>query len=138
MAQPGRNLRLWRTAEFARCRWATWLAVLVLSAQVLLPFGQALASNDEQGLEYQLICTANGVKQILIDANGAPIDAQDAAPCPFCFTSTTLALFQPEDLSVLLERPRSGPVVFAPLAHLNHASTWRGRSQPARAPPQLT
>ena len=138
MAQPGQSLRLRRTAGYARRRWATWLAVLVLAAQVLLPFGQALASNGEPGFEYQLICTANGVKQILIDANGEPIDAHDAAPCPFCFTSTPPALLQPDDFSVLLEQLHVHPVVFARLAHLSHASTWRGQSQPSRAPPQLT
>jgi len=137
MAQHGQNLRLWRTAGFARGRWATWLAVLVLSAQVLLPFGQALASNGEQELEYQLICTANGVKRILIDANGEPIDAQDAAPCPFCFTSTTLALLQPAETAALIKQPQVAPMVFTPLAHLGHTSTWRNVSLPSRAPPRF-
>jgi len=137
MAQTGQTLRFRRTAGTARRQWTTWLAVLVLAAQVLVPFGHALASNGDQGLEYQLICTANGVKQILIDANGEPIDAQDVAPCPFCLTTATLALFQPEDISALFKQPNIEPVVFARLSHHSHAHTWRGKSLPSRAPPQF-
>lgn len=137
MAQTGQTLRFRRTAGTARRQWTTWLAVLVLAAQVLLPFGQALASNGDQGLEYQLICTTTGVKQILIDVNGEPVDAQEAAPCPFCFTSTALALLQPDIFSVLFKQPNIEPVVFARLSHHSHAHTWRGKSLPSRAPPQF-
>ena len=136
MAQSGQHLRIKRNFGYPR-RLATWLAVLVLSAQVLVPFAQALAADDPQGLEYQLICTASGVKQILIGEDGAPIDAQDAAPCPFCLAYATSALLQPEDVSVLIEAQRADPMVFPQVSGIDHADTWRSASQPSRAPPQV-
>lgn len=114
---------------------SAWLAVLALLVQVLLPFGQALALGPSQDIEYQIICTANGVKQIPINGDGTPIDAQDAAPCPFCFTYAAPSLLQPETNTFILDSQSDKTVSYAISANDQHTSIWRGTPRPSRAPP---
>ena len=116
-------------------RIMAWMAVLSLLVQVLVPFGQALAFDPETDIEYQIICTANGVKQIALDADGAPIEPQDARTCPFCFLTAAPVLLNPGQGQVLVSLEESRAVTFDRLSPQRHASIWRGAPQPSRAPP---
>lgn len=132
MTRLGHLLRSWRITRPPRRLWAAWFAVFALFAQVLVPFGQALAFDANQDIEYQIICTANGVKQIPIGSDGAPIDVQDTTPCPFCLTYSVPALLQPQMLATPLTTQN---IAFVFIAHPQHTSIWRGTPRPPRAPP---
>ncbi|MCW8914797.1 MAG: DUF2946 domain-containing protein [Magnetovibrio sp.] len=134
MARQKNTLRPTRSAHLAR-RIPAWLAVFTLLAQVLMPFGQALAFAPDQDVEYQIICTANGVKQIPINADGSPIDAQDARQCPFCFTYSAPSLLQPEVSTIIVDSHADNRVSFAQITSEHRISIWRGTPQPSRAPP---
>jgi len=135
MARSGHHLRSKRSAPSTR-RLPAWLALLSLVAQLLVPFGQALALDPIQDIEYQVICTASGVKQIAVDTDGNPILPQNAAPCPFCFSHAAPSVLQPEVGSVFVKHAPDVVVSFARLENDQHASLWHGVAHPSRAPPQ--
>jgi len=135
MARLGQITRQMRTSLHMRRRWVALLAVFALVAQVVVPFGHAMAFDAGVGVEYQVICTANGFKQIPVNADGAPINPQVVAPCPFCFLTTAPALFVPTPDTTIVADVERAHVTFARPAAQHQASIWRGTPRPSRAPP---
>lgn len=124
-----------KTAHRARRKLTVWVAVVAFIFQMLVPFGQALAFNADQGTEFQYICTVTGIKQIPIDESGDPIEPTDAAPCPFCFVHFTPALFVPQQANIIiLHEPIEHTVFGLPIQQVPN-SIWRSSLRPPRAPP---
>ncbi|HEY9080527.1 DUF2946 domain-containing protein [Magnetovibrio sp.] len=128
--------RLKRILFTARRQGTVWLAVFAVLAQVLMPFGQALALGANADYEYQVICTATGITQVAVGADGQPIEPLDVPKsCPFCFLHSSVVLLQPEQVPTPGMRMVVVPVAFEHPAHQRTASIWRGSPQPSRAPP---
>ncbi|MBC8267270.1 MAG: DUF2946 domain-containing protein [Rhodospirillaceae bacterium] len=128
-------MRLKRVARPKR-QVASWLAMFALLMQVLMPFGQALAFDSPQDIEYQLICTANGIKQIPINGNDAPLPQQDIGPrCPFCTISFAPVLLQPDAIAAVIRKEITDDVSYGRDEPSRDATIWRGSSSPSRAPP---
>lgn len=136
MAHTGnRRIDVWRSTAPRRRQWTAWLAVFTLLLQFAVPFGQALAFDPATDIEYQIICTANGVKQIPINADGAPVEAQDTVSCPFCFAYAAPALVQPVLIGGEFSKNAQSDVAFSHPAYIQRTSIWRGTPRPSRAPP---
>jgi len=118
-----------------RRRWVTWLAVLALAAQIVVPFAHAVAFDAGVGVEYEIICTANGIKQIPVNSDGEPIDPRVVAPCPFCSLTTAPVLFVPMPGTIIVTDHERVRITFARPAAQSQASIWRGTTRPSRAPP---
>jgi len=132
----GRCIRLNRQIAAVRRQGAVWLAVFAVLAQVLMPFGQALALDASSDYEYQVICTATGVTQVAIGADGQPIEPLDVPKsCPFCSLHTALILLEPESVPAFTSKSAFVPVGFMEPIEQTPASIWRGAPQPSRAPP---
>ncbi len=115
--------------------YTAWLTAFALFVQVFVPFGHALAFDPDSGLEFQVICTPTGIKQIPLNVDGTPADPQDVEPpCPFCFTYTAPALLQPDTVATVFVSA-SQPPSFTHPGHARYASIWRGTPCPSRAPP---
>lgn len=135
MGRQGHSTQSVRRYLRTHRQWAAWVAVCALLIQLVVPFGQALAFDPEQDIEYQFICTANGIKQIPINTDGSPVDPPANASCPFCFLTAAPALFSPAyDCAVVSEDLRI-PVSFTQLNEQIPANIWRGAPRPSRAPP---
>ena len=136
MYDTGRKTGLNRAVHTMRRQGAAWLAVFAVLAQVLMPFGQALAFDSNADYEYQVICTATGITQVALGADGQPIEPLDVPKsCPFCFLHSALVLLEPESVPALTVQPTSPPVAFVQPAEQHPASIWRGAPRPSRAPP---
>ena len=135
MAHKARFKWILPTPAHAFRHWTAWLTAFALFVQVFVPFGHALAFDPDSGLEFQVICTPTGIKQITLNADGAPVDPQDVEPpCPFCFTYTVPALLQPDTVATAFV-VASSPSSFTLPGHARYASIWRGTPRPSRAPP---
>ncbi|MBL4613448.1 MAG: hypothetical protein JKY27_01035 [Magnetovibrio sp.] len=122
-------------ALFAHRQLTVWAAAFVLIVQMLLPFGQAVAFDVDQDIEYQIICTANGIKQIPIDQNGAPIEPVDAVSCSSCVMHVVAALLAPQVTALIsIEEPVEHASFGLPVEQVQ-ISVWRGSLRPSRAPP---
>jgi len=119
----------------ARRQLTAWVAVVALIVQIFVPLGQALAVDGDQGIEYQVICTANGFKQIPIDQNGAPIEIEDGVQCAFCLVHSTPALMSPLDSDLVTVFEETDHHTFALLIQHGPANIWRGAPRPSRGPP---
>jgi len=137
MVRFGHVNRHMRTTQSMRRQATALAAVFMLLVQVLMPFGQALAFDVGQDIEYQIICTPTGVQQIPIGVDGAPIAPQDMAPCPFCFVSNAPPLFTPEVAPFLIVTDEVGHEIFTQAFDRNHTNVWRGAPHPSRAPPRF-
>lgn len=122
-------------ARLAHRRLTTWACLFALIAQIFVPLGQVLASDTDQGIEYQLICTADGVKQILIDETGAPIEPQDVVSCAFCLMHAPPILIAPQLSAVGVVEALGEQAIFARPVHQVQTNIWRGRLHLTRAPP---
>jgi len=132
----GHCIRLNRQIAAVRRQGAAWLAVFAVLAQVLMPFGQALALDTSADYEYQVICTATGITQVAIGADGKPIEPLDVPKsCPFCSLHSVLILLEPESVPAFTSKSALVPVAFVQPAQQHIASIWRGAPQPSRAPP---
>lgn len=132
----GHCIRLNRQIAAVRRQGAAWLAVFAVLAQVLMPFGQALARDANADYEYQVICTATGITQVAINADGEPIEPLDMPKsCPFCSLHNALVLLEPESVPALTAQSTFRPTVFVHPAVQHPASIWRGAPNPSRAPP---
>jgi len=132
----GRCIRFNRQIAAMRRQGAVWLAVFAVLAQVLMPFGQALALDASSDYEYQVICTATGITQVAIGADGKPIEPLDVPKsCPFCSLHSTLVLLEPESVPAFTSKSALAPVAFVQPTEQHIASIWRGAPQPSRAPP---
>lgn len=126
-----------KTAHVSRRRFTAWVAVVALIFQMLVPFGQALAFNADQGTEFQYICTVTGIKQIPIDHAGDPAEPADTVSCPFCFVHFSPALFVPqEDTVIKIDMPVE-PAAFGLPVQQVHVRIWHGSLHPSRAPPSI-
>jgi len=132
----GHRLGFSRKIASVRRQGVAWLAVFAVLAQVLMPFGQALAYDVDGDYEFQTICTATGITQIVIGANGEPIEPLDVPKsCPFCSLHNALILLQPDHGPALASSMALTPVAFAHPVEQRAASVWRSAQQPSRAPP---
>ncbi|MBF0250719.1 MAG: hypothetical protein HQL35_08845 [Alphaproteobacteria bacterium] len=116
---------------------AAWLVLLSLMVQVLLPFGQALAfePTPDGEVEYLLICTANGIKQVPLGDGRSPIESRQTVDfCPYCVTHAVSAVLPVAQ--ILLGLPgETGPDRFATPSSIDHAALWRATPPPSRGPP---
>ena len=132
----GRCIRFNRQIAAMRRQGAVWLAVFAVLAQVLMPFGQALALDANSDYEYQVICTATGITQVAIGADGKPIEPLDVPKsCPFCSLHSSLVLLEPESVPAFTSKSALVPVASVQHTEQRIASIWRGAPQPSRAPP---
>lgn len=123
---------------YVRHQGVATFAVLALMMQVLLPFGQAIAFDADTDIEYQIVCTSSGVKQIAVGADGSPIELQDALPCPFCFTHNTPALTLPDEgPNAALVLPARVQASFVRVSQRLHTNLWQSTPNPSRAPPHF-
>ena len=132
----GHCIRLNRQIAAVRRQGAAWLAVFAVLAQVLMPFGQALALDASADYEYQVICTATGITQVAIGVDGKPIEPLDVPKsCPFCSLHSTLILLEPESVPAFTSKSAFVRVALMQPVEQAPASIWRGAPQPSRAPP---
>lgn len=135
MARSGHHFaKTHAQAHATRRAFVAWLAVFALFAQVLAPLSSALAFEAGAGDEFQVICTANGVKTITINQDGEPPHPAAARSCPFCITHTAPGIFTPEAITVTATVTPFAQNFAQPIAYVQ-SSIWRGSPQPARAPP---
>lgn len=128
------NLAQRQYKKRARRQVTASIAIFALIAQILIPFGQALAFSAESNIEYQVVCTANGFKKIAIDTSGDPIEAPDGTNCPLCLLQGSSAVLQ----KVEEGGSHVGDVrktAFAPSRIDNHTSLWRAGPRAPRGPP---
>lgn len=115
-----------------------WLAILAILVQGLMPVGSALASSWDDGATEILVCTANGIQSISLDANGAPIEPRALGTCPFCTLHVTaIPAEQNFDTSKVLFA-RQAATVFSSPVHQSTTNIWRATPAPSRAPPSLS
>jgi len=118
-----------------RRQWAAWVATFALIVQMLVPLAQAVAFDIDPSIEYQVICTTTGIKQIPIGENGAPIEPTDVASCPFCVVHITPALLIPQEtVFIVLEDPVAHATFGLPRQQIQ-PNVWRSALRPSRAPP---
>ncbi|MBF0247359.1 MAG: hypothetical protein HQL36_04715 [Alphaproteobacteria bacterium] len=115
---------------------SAWLGAVLLITQALLPVGLA-ASAEADGTSPQalIVCTANGLRTLVLDAEGGALPDPDA-PCPYCPVHS-LCLDVPE-ASV---NPSGAEVVAAlptPLETRTLLAVADGFSFSSRAPPLFT
>jgi len=136
MKNTGRFSRIKREAIAMTHQGTGWLAVLAVLVQVLMPFGQALAYDVDSDIEYQVICTATGVKQISIGSDGQPIEPLDVpSSCPFCFLHSAVVLLTPETVPTFSTFIVVAPDAYERPVQQRTAGIWRGAPRPSRAPP---
>jgi hypothetical protein len=116
-------------------RLTAQVAIFALIVQMLLPFGQALAFSSEQSIEYQIICTASGIKKIPVDHNNGPVDPTNSTPCSFCLVHLAPVLAVPQVASVIVIDEPVEHAVFGLPAQQVQVSIWRSSLRPSRAPP---
>ncbi len=110
--------------------------MFALLTQVLMPFGQALALDLSQDIEYQLICTIDGIKQIPVNESDAPLPLEDIGrQCPFCSISGTPVSLQLNATTVVIPSDITDDVSYGRDEPSRDATIWRGSSSPSRAPP---
>lgn len=125
------------TAHRARRRLTAWVAVVAFIFQMLVPVGQALAFEADQGTEFQYICTVTGIKQIPIDQADQPVNPADTVSCPFCLVHFEPTIFVPQQVDVvILDTPIEHAAFSLPLQQIP-VSIWRGSLRPSRAPPSI-
>lgn len=136
MANADCTMQVKRTERHVCRQKAAWLVVLALFVQMLAPFGHALALEVDGDFNYQIICTATGIKQIPIDADGQPLEPRDAiSTCPVCYFHGAPALLVPENTPSLTTAAIEVAVEFGlPVQHRS-VSLFRTAPNPARAPP---
>lgn len=118
--------------------FATWLAVFALVVQTFMPLGQALAANALQNDGFQIICTANGIEQVPLSQDGAPVVPTNFGPCSHCLMHGSVAMFTPQSThAIVLSIPAEHSVAFALPIQQTHANIWRGLPRPSRAPPKF-
>lgn len=124
-----------RRAGHARRRWTALVAVFLLVAQVLLPFGQALAFDGGNGVDYQAMCLPDGFKALSGEQGDIPSVPTNAVPCPLCTLQLAPALPVPQDTAIfIIDAPVLRVSFGLPLQH-TRSSIWREALQPSRAPP---
>jgi len=131
MARFGRRIRKTRTF---RNVFMAWMVVVALCVQILMPLSSALAFDVGAGGEFQVICTANGIRTIAIDLDGVPIDPADMLSCPLCVMHAVSGIFNPQEIAVaeivihvVRDFSRPNPCV--------RSSIWCGPPRSSRAPP---
>lgn len=113
----------------------SWLAAFALFAQALVPLSSALAFDASSGGDFQVICTATGVKTIHIGQDSAPIEPHEVVSCPFCMVHAPGALLLPLTSDAILDHVIAEKPIFV-LARANrHANLWRALPRPPRGPP---
>ena len=114
---------------------AALITIFALIVQMLLPFGQALAFSSDQSIEYQIICTANGIKKIPIEQNEAPAQPSDSIPCSTCVVHMSPVLIVPQLASLIIIIEPVEHAVFGLPSQQIQSSVWRSSLRPSRAPP---
>lgn len=125
-----------RHTRVSRLRdWGALLALFAILVQNIVPFGQALAVEPGSDVDYQIVCTASGIKQVPLGEDGQPVDPQGAEFCPFCFISSAPLFLEPAfEIAVQrIERGEHRTIAIAPSSEL--PSLWRTIPRPSRAPP---
>lgn len=121
-------------------QWIARLTVLLFALQAGLPIGFMPDPEALKSGHYEIvICTGLGLKTITVDAQGQPIDSDDAdgshsgaLACPFSKVAAKAATLPP--VSVL---DRSADAAAVPSAQADQAVSQgvRGPSLGSRAPP---
>lgn len=119
----------------SRPHWVVWMVLLALLFQNVVPFGQALAAGLGQDVEYQIICTANGIKQVPIGDLGEPIETQSTDFCPFCFTTSAPVFLEPQADVAVFHVVNHDERTFITATDVDFSSVWRSIPRPSRAPP---
>lgn len=133
----GLSTRQQRKMHDTRRQLTVWFAAFALIDQILMPFAQAMAFDANQGIEYQVICTANGIKQIPIDQNGTPIEPVDLVTCSSCVMHVAPVLLTPQlSTQIIIEEPVEHAAFGLPV-QITQASIWRSSLRPSRAPPHI-
>lgn len=133
MAHNGRHFKpSQRPAR--RHAFAAWLTAFALLVQGLVPLGQALAFESAGG-DFQVICTAQGVKTIAVDENGQPTDPQDTVACPFCLVHAPAIGVVPQDGLSLTFPHETLKTAFGVTREDRYASLWHIRPRLPRGPP---
>ena len=112
-----------------------WLVALSLLVQGLVPLGQALAAEEGFGDNFQVICTAQGVKTIAVDENGQPTDPKEAVSCPFCLVHASAVGIAPQDNLSLSFPHETLKASFGVVRTDRHANLWHARPRMPRGPP---
>ncbi|OEJ65642.1 hypothetical protein BEN30_13870 [Magnetovibrio blakemorei] len=104
---------------------------------MLVPVGQALAFDADQGTEFQYVCTVTGIKQISINQASDPVNPDKTVSCPFCLMHYEPTLFVPQQNDIfILDMPVEHAAFGLPLQQFQ-VSIWRGSLRPSRAPPSI-
>lgn len=119
-----------------RHRWAAWFAGLALLLQAWAPFAQAVARDFSPDIEYQFICTVDGIKQIPVDGKEVPSGTSGGVSCPFCLTYASPALVQPAAQPLVQAVSATSELISPPFHQDVQSNLWRGGPNPSRAPPQ--
>ena len=117
---------------YSRLAWVLAVAVFV---QAIMPYSLALAFQSNQDTQYQFICTAEGIKQIPLETDGAPANSQVSYnSCPFCLLQKSPAAIISVNVVSLVSS-----VDFLksyPLPVTSHYIVlWNSVPPPSRAPP---
>ena len=118
--------------------FGVWLAILTMLAQAFVPVGSALASTSDDGATQILVCTANGIQAISLDADGAPIEHKTQGSCPFCILHVAaIPSEQSFETFKVLFTAEATTVIWSPV-NQNPATIWRATPGPSRAPPSFS
>lgn len=124
-------------------RRSCWLALFAMLAMALLPtVSHAFAASRGQ-TSWTEVCTAQGVRIVAIDNDGAASSESAPAPaskhlqsCPFCAPALGALGMPPAALYTPAPRPTAAKPAAQPAQARSEALAWRN-AQP-RAPPSLS
>lgn len=126
-----------RTAKMHKMRRAfmAWLAVCALFVQALVPLSSAWAFDATGDDAFQVVCTANGFKTIIVGEDELPTEQGNAIACPFCVVHGVSALVPPQESTLSTDADLAKPVFALPRAN-SHSNLWCAQPRPPRGPPQ--
>lgn len=113
------------------------LLVFALLFQVFAPFGQALALSVDPEIEYQVLCTVDGIKQVAVGQDGQPSEPVDRETCVFCLTHGSFVLAAPQNPTIIIHGNWAERTAYAPPSQQNRDSIWRASLPLSRAPPSF-
>lgn len=134
--QPPKRKILSMSLQACRKRQVTaWSVVAALMIQMLIPFGQALALDANSDLEYQIICTADGIKRLAITDDGQPVQPTGVEACAFCVTHMPAAMAVPQNFAFLTYDALAERATHTLQSQETQVSVWRAARPSSRAPP---
>ena len=134
--QPPKRETLSMSLQACRKRQVTaWSVVAVLFIQMLVPFGQALSLDTNSDLEYQIICTADGIKRLAISEDGQPIQPTGVETCVFCGTHMPTVMAVPQSFAFLTYDALAKCATRPLLSQQTQVNIWRAARPSSRAPP---